>query len=142
MAEQTTVHHWINTAIATVAFVASGASAYFSFTANKLSEETAAQARENIGISSRLTLKCPFVSTPVPDHIGVCWKVTFFNRSTQPSEISDLTFSYQNKDELKPNSILDYSILSMILSNNEKPSVTLPIPVPGRGHARAVIQVM
>jgi hypothetical protein len=54
MAEQTTVHHWINTAIATVAFFASGASAYFSFTANKLSEETAAQARENIGISKTI----------------------------------------------------------------------------------------
>jgi len=142
MAEQSTFHHWINTAIATVAFVASGVSTYYSYNADNRAEEVAAQARENIGISTQFTInKCPFLfhSSDRIGELGLCWKVILFNRSTTPSEISDIAVNYRNNNDLNE---LEYTIQSIELSNTDKPPVNLPIPMPGKGHAIIVIQVM
>src|SRR5438270_12025251 len=93
MAEQSTLHHWLNTAIAAIAVAASGVSLYYANKANNLAEEQAAKDREDIGVVSRFTLKCPFklsISPDKPGELGLCWKVTLWNRSLQSSEIQNM----------------------------------------------------
>jgi hypothetical protein len=149
MAEESTLHYWINTAIATIAVLVSGVSLYYANSANNLAEEQAAQDREDIGVDAQYTLTCPWsISQGHFGELGLCWKVELWNKSIHPSEIQTLGVSYSPTNDPLKHFIVDAIILSLVITRTDKSPVEKKPPIkhtqidiPGRNHARMIIQV-
>jgi hypothetical protein len=164
MAEQSTVHHWINTAIAGVALVASGVSSYFAFNTDtlntqqaKFNAEEAERKREDIGISPQFTLvECPFVlnASTAPDNpssLGLCWKLFLYNSSIETSDIKKIEAFYSSEtDRIKwrmmdtpdtPATLTIYSYSDNHLGTTHTPE-NPDIQVQARNHVSVLIQAM
>ena len=106
MAEHTKAHLWVNTGIAALALLASGASAIFTYRNFNLSTES-------IGLTATFTYDCLWSfsaaisgSTKTKrSQVGLCWKLLVSNQSTARVSIVD---AFTNEGEGFDGRLLDF----------------------------------
>jgi hypothetical protein len=148
MAEASKTHLWINTAIAVLAVIASGGSAYFSYRTFNFSTET-------IGLSSTFTYDCLLSfgatiehrqSSSAPDkpkqEVGLCWKLIISNQSNARISLVDF-FPVDGQYQTRANMLTEDNNnlkLPLILDGGEARTLIVQIAVPGSSLLEKTIQ--
>jgi hypothetical protein len=84
MAQRSSTHEWVNTAVAVVALLVSGTSAYFSWESNRAKQEALAMVVRPVG-----DCRTEYHGGPEAGQIGLCWAVTLANESENRLSIVD-----------------------------------------------------
>jgi hypothetical protein len=116
MAEHTKLHLWLNSAIACGAFIASAASALFSWNSSQAKNES-------IVFSSKPSLECrvEFRKVGIGGRLGLCWQVTIANQSdSRTSLVSHQGFEVTKEGE---------TFVSGFTEVEDKPGVTASFPI-------------
>jgi hypothetical protein len=84
LTQRSSAHEWFNTAIAAVALLVSGTSAYFAWQSNQAKEESLAMVVRPLG-----DCRTEYHGGPEAGQIGLCWAVTLANQSENRLSIVD-----------------------------------------------------